>query len=77
MGSGIFLIETYNYIENYLVDWYSNKEKVAPTPYLVPFKIKKKIIQNVLRGFDINNQAVQLTRFSLLLRLLSYEKKIE
>ncbi|EGO2739281.1 restriction endonuclease [Enterococcus faecalis] len=75
VGSGIFLIETYNYIENYLVDWYSNKEKVAPTPYLVPFKIKKKIIQNVLRGFDINNQAVQLTRFSLLLRLLSYEKK--
>lgn len=75
VGSGIFLIEVYNYIENYLVDWYSNKNSVAPTPYLVPFAIKKEIVQNVLRGFDINNQAVQLTRFSLLLRLLSYEKE--
>lgn len=75
VGSGIFLIEVYNYIENYLVDWYSNKNNVAPTPYLVPFSIKKEIVQNVLRGFDINNQAVQLTRFSLLLRLLSYEKQ--
>lgn len=75
VGSGIFLIEVYNYIENYLVDWYSNKNSVFPTPYVVPFAIKKEIIQNVLRGFDINNQAVQLTKFSLLLRLLSYEKK--
>lgn len=75
VGSGIFLIEVYNYIENYLVDWYSNTNSVAPTPYLVPFAIKKEIVQNVLSGFDINNQAVQLTRFSLLLRLLSYEKE--
>lgn len=75
VGSGIFLIEAYNYIENYLVDWYSNENSIAPTPFLVPFALKKEIIQNVLIGFDINNQAVQLTRFSLLLRLLSYEKK--
>lgn len=76
VGSGIFLIEAYNYIENYLVDWYSNsKENIAPTPYLVPYEVKKEIIQKVFRGFDINNQAVQLTRFSLLLRLLSYEDR--
>lgn len=75
VGSGIFLIEAYNYIENYLVDWYSNINSISPTPYLVPFEIKKEIIQKVFRGFDINNQAVQLTRFSLLLRLLSYEKQ--
>lgn len=75
VGSGIFLIEAYNYLENYLVDWYSTKEGVVATPYSVPFKVKKTIVQKVFRGFDINNQAVQLTKFSLLLRLLSYEDK--
>ena len=75
VGSGIFFIESYNFIENYLVDWYAKENNIAPTPTLVPFELKKKIIQDVFRGFDINNQAVQLTRFSLLLRLLSYENK--
>lgn len=70
VGSGIFLIETYNYIEKYLIDWFSkNKNKSIS----VPFELKKQIVENVLYGFDINNQAVQLTRFSLLLRLLSNE----
>ena len=75
VGSGIFLIEVYNYIEDYLVQWYASKNHVAPNSLLVPFDIKREIIQNVLVGFDINNQAVQLTRFSLLLRILSYEGK--
>lgn len=75
VGSGIFLIEAYNYIENYLIDWYSEADKVSPTPYIVPFETKKEIIKNVLYGFDINNQAIQLTRFSLLLRLLANEKR--
>lgn len=73
VGSGIFLIESYNLIEEYLTDWYSKKDNVAPSQYVVPFEEKRQIIQNVLRGYDINNLAVQLTRFSLLLRLLSYE----
>lgn len=75
VGSGIFLIEAYNFIENYLVDWYAVENNAAHTPFLVPFEIKKSIIENVFRGYDINRQAVQLTKFSLLLRLLSYENK--
>lgn len=74
VGSGIFLIEAYNYIEEYLVDWYATEKGSIANPFLVPFKIKKKIIQNVFCGYDINALAVQLTRFSMLLRLLSFEK---
>lgn len=74
VGSGIFLIEAYNYIEEYLVDWYATKKGSVANHFLVPFEVKKKIIQNVFRGYDINVLAVQLTRFSLLLRLLSFEK---
>ncbi|OXZ40161.1 Eco57I restriction-modification methylase domain-containing protein [Finegoldia magna] len=74
VGSGIFLIEAYNYIENYLVDYYSKVKNQYPSKELVPFSVKRHIIENVLWGFDINSQAVKLTRFSLLLRLLSNEK---
>ena len=73
VGSGIFLIECYNYIENYLSQWYGEKEQCQPSPLLIPFVIKRQIIENVLIGFDIDRQAVNLTRFSLLLRILSYE----
>ncbi|MGL6056826.1 MAG: Eco57I restriction-modification methylase domain-containing protein [Culicoidibacterales bacterium] len=73
VGSGIFLIEAYNCIEEYLVDWYAKRKGSTPTHFLVPFEIKKEIISNVFRGYDINILAVQLTRFSLLLRLLSFE----
>lgn len=75
VGSGIFLIEVYNYLEQHLVDLYARKHNVFPDEKLVPFSVKKQLVQKVLWGFDINNQAVQLTRFSLLLRLLSNENK--
>lgn len=75
VGSGIFLIEAYNYIEAYLAQWYANEKNMLPNPLLVPFDVKKRIIQEVLVGFDINSQAVQLTKFSLMLRILSYEGK--
>lgn len=75
VGSGIFLIEAYNYIEAYLTQWYADEKNMIPNTLLVPFDVKKRIIQEVLVGFDINSQAVQLTRFSLMLRILSFEGK--
>lgn len=75
VGSGIFLIEAYNYIEAYLTQWYADEKNMIPNPLLVPFHVKKRIIQEVLVGFDINSQAVQLTKFSLMLRILSFEGK--
>ncbi|EAG0758380.1 restriction endonuclease [Listeria monocytogenes] len=73
VGSGIFLIEAYNYLENYLADWYGKEMGESPSPLLIPYKDKSKLIESVLYGFDINFQAVQLTRFSLILRVLLNE----
>lgn len=75
VGSGIFLIEIYNFLERHLVDLYANKNSEFVDEKVVPFSVKRALIEKVLTGFDINNQAVQLTRFSLLLRLLSNEAK--
>lgn len=75
VGSGIFLIEIYNFIERHLVDLYADKNSEFIDEKVVPFSVKRALIEKVLLGFDINNQAVQLTRFSLLLRLLSNEDK--
>lgn len=73
VGSGIFLIEAYNYLENYLADWYGKEMDESPSPLLIPYIDKSKLIESVLFGFDINFQAVQLTRFSLILRVLLNE----
>lgn len=75
VGSGTFLIGTFDFIEDYLVDWYATDTDFFPTKSLVPYQLKREIIENVLIGFDIDPHAVQLTKFSLLLRLLRNEKK--
>lgn len=75
VGSGIFLIEAYNFLERHLVDLYADENSKFIDEKVVPFAVKRTLIEKVLWGFDINNQAVQLTRFSLLLRLLSNEDK--
>lgn len=75
VGSGIFLIEIYNFLERHLVDLYADKNNEFIDEKVVPFSVKRALIEKVLLGFDINNQAVQLTRFSLLLRLLSNEDR--
>lgn len=75
VGSGIFLIEIYNFLERHLVDLYADKNSEFIDEKVVPFAVKRALIERVLLGFDINNQAVQLTRFSLLLRLLSNEDR--
>lgn len=74
VGSGTFLIGAFDYIEDYLVDWYANATEYFPTKSLVPYQVKRQLIENVLIGFDIDPHAVQLTKFSLVLRVLRHEK---
>lgn len=75
VGSGVFLIESYNLIESYLIDYYSIDKKMEPSPLIVPFEDKVTIISKVLYGLDINLLAVQLTKFSLILRVLRGESR--
>jgi adenine-specific DNA-methyltransferase len=82
-GSGTFLVRAYNYLLNYHLNWYiaNNPEKHKKEVYsykdgyLLSTDIKKKILLNNLFGVDIDPQAVEITKLSLLLKVLENENK--
>lgn len=84
-GSGSFLIEAFQY----LIDWYLNyylsdnaeKWKKGKSPKIFDCKAgtfltietKKNILLNNIFGVDIDSQAVEVTKLSLLLKVLETE----
>lgn len=81
-GSGIFLLAAYEYLLNYHIEWYSNdgiekhKDKIYAghngVKYLTLHE-KQRILLNNIYGVDIDEQAVEVARFSLLLKVLENE----
>ena len=82
-GSGSFLLEIYQYLLDWHLDYYSNLER---TPKDVIFtgkdgitrltiNEKKRIILNNIFGVDIDSQAVEVTKLSLLLKVLEDQNK--
>lgn len=75
-GSGIFLLEAYEYLLSHYLELYlssGNKSKLrkdAYGDYYLTIDIKKEILQKQIFGVDIDEQAVEVTKFSLLLKLL-------
>ncbi len=77
-GSGIFLEEAYQYLIDYCVKWY-----IDNNPYYLldtdkgqkklPVEDKKEILLNCIFGIDIDNHAVEVSKFSLLLKLIEDE----
>ncbi|MGH7770636.1 MAG: Eco57I restriction-modification methylase domain-containing protein [Candidatus Binatia bacterium] len=83
-GSGSFLIGAYTYLLNYHRDWYVNdgpqkhtKEIYQGTggQWLLTTQEKKRILLNNIYGVDIDSQAVEVTKLSLLLRVLEGESE--
>jgi len=85
-GSGSFLLGAYQYLLNWHQEWYSkhDPEKHAkgrsPKVYLGPgseWRLttaeKKRILLNNVYGVDIDAQAVEVTKLSLLLKVLEGE----
>lgn len=77
-GSGAFLLELYQLLNNILIDFYlkSDKSKLIQTSintYKLPFNIKRKILLNCIFGVDKDYGAVEATKFGLLLKLLEDE----
>lgn len=78
-GSGIFLVDAYQYLLDYHLDWYVSNglgEKSKAT-YKLPdgsYKLtlyeRQRILRNNIYGVDIDLQAVEVTRFSLWLKTL-------
>ncbi|KAF5435064.1 Type I restriction-modification system, DNA methylase subunit, partial [Candidatus Methanophagaceae archaeon] len=83
-GSGSFLIGAYSYLLRYHLDWYvSNKPKnhkeavfqVRENEWYLTTAEKKRILLNNIFGVDIDSQAVEVTKMSLLLKVLEHESR--
>lgn len=83
-GSGTFLVRAYQFLIDYHLSWYiqNNPEKHKKEVYqykenqwLLTTEVKKQILLNNIFGVDIDPQAVEITKLSLLLKVLENETK--
>jgi len=83
-GSGSFLIGAYSHLLNYHRDWYvkDGHEKHTKEIYqgaggqwFLTTQEKKRILLNNIFGVDIDSQAVEVTKLSLLLKVLEGENQ--
>ena len=86
-GSGSFLIGAYQYLLNYHLKWYieNNPEKYAKGKFPAVYRSeggwrlttqeKKRILLNNIFGVDIDRQAVEVTKLSLLFKVLEDENR--
>jgi type I restriction-modification system DNA methylase subunit len=84
-GSGSFLVGAYQYLLDYHLDYYTQTknlkaalkaEKIyeaAFQSYRLTISEKQRILENSIFGVDIDEQAVEVTKLSLYLKLLENE----
>ncbi|MCC0563796.1 Eco57I restriction-modification methylase domain-containing protein [Brevibacillus borstelensis] len=81
-GSGVFLLAAYEYLLTFHLEWYLENDPSQHTKELQKFgkdqwKLtlyeKQRILRNNIYGVDIDAQAVEVARFSLLLKILENE----
>ncbi len=83
-GSGSFLIGAYHYLINWHREWYLQDDAAKHTKEIyqgpggqwhLTIGEKKRILRNNIFGVDIDNQAVEVTKLSLLLKVLEGESE--
>lgn len=77
-GSGVFLEEAYQFLVDYCEKWYIENDatyllEVEEGKKKLPLVHKRKIMINCIYGVDIDVHAVEVSKFSLLLKLLEDE----
>jgi hypothetical protein len=77
-GSGAFLLELYQILNDTFIDYYlKNNSKVLIqtniNTYKLPLEIKTKILLNCIYGVDKDFNAVEASKFGLLLKILENE----
>ena len=77
-GSGAFLLELFQLLNDILIDYYlkADKTKLIQTninTYKLPFEIKRNVLLNCVYGIGKDYNAVEATKFGLLLKLLESE----
>lgn len=80
-GSGSFLLQAYQYLLDYSLSWYlkdpeKHKDKIRQGPgnfWYLNLSEKRRILLNNIYGVDLDENAVEVTKFSLLVKLLEGE----
>ncbi|MFN0312444.1 Eco57I restriction-modification methylase domain-containing protein [Kurthia sp. ISK08] len=77
-GSGIILIEAFDYLVNKVYEWSlenapENLVVTSNDEQKLKVEIKSQILTNCIFGIDIDDYAVEVTKFSLLLKLVNDE----
>ena len=78
-GSGVFLVEIYKYLIEYIKEWYWENNMVSylfegeNSEYHLSYEMKKRILVSCIYGIDIDSNAVEAAQFNLLLSLLENE----
>lgn len=78
-GSGIFLEEAFAFLQDYCVQWYIENDQIDHLVevdvdlYKLPLQEKKEILCSCIYGVDIDIHAVEVAKFSLLLKLIENE----
>lgn len=78
-GSGIFLEEAFAFLQDYCIQWYishgqtDHLVEIGDDLYKLTLQEKKEILCSCIYGIDIDIHAVEVAKFSLLLKLIEDE----
>jgi hypothetical protein len=77
-GSGAFLLELFQLLNDLLIDYYLREDSTSLiqtniNTYKLEFTTKKQLLLNCIYGIDKDYNAVEATKFGLLLKLLEGE----
>jgi len=77
-GSGAFLLETYQLLQDILIDYYLANERTkliqtSVETFKLPYLTKRAILESCIFGIDKDYNAVQACKFGLLLKFLENE----
>lgn len=84
-GSGIFLIETFDYLQDILVDYYTQNPSTDYNAFFfqnsdittLTIEGKRQLISNCIYGVDIDPEAVEVARMSLSLKVVDSSEYYE
>ncbi len=77
-GSGAFLVETYQLLNDILIDYYIKNSpdkliQISASTFKLPYTIKRQLIEKSIYGIDKDYNAVEATKFGLLIKLIEGE----
>lgn len=77
-GSGVFLEEAFEYLQTHCISWYLDNQpehllELGNGNYKLPLEEKKELLSCCIFGIDIDIHAVEVAKFSLLIKLIEDE----